>query len=151
VVSAPLALVLYGVCIQHGLHWMVATVGLGLLSFSIVNATNAAMVYAVDVYKPVAGEVVTTILAFKAIWGFALSYGTNTWIATEGYQNGESLRAVGWDVVSVSDFQTRNSLRRDGCYLWRGLAIYHPSLSIRCPHPCFQLQVEVDALDRLER
>lgn len=64
-ITAPLALVLYGVGIQHRLHWMVATLGLGLLNFSIAQATNVSLVYVVDSYRPVAGETVVTQLGFK--------------------------------------------------------------------------------------
>ena len=86
-ISAPLALILYGVGIQHNLPWIVPTIGLGLLNFSIVSGTNVAMVYAIDVYKPVANEVITAILAYKSAIGFLLSFYTNTWVANEGYQN----------------------------------------------------------------
>ena len=64
-VTTPLALILYGVGIQHRLHWMMATVGLGLLNFSIAQATNVSLVYVIDAYRPVAGEAVVTQLAFK--------------------------------------------------------------------------------------
>lgn len=87
VITGPLALVLYGVGIQHGLHWMVPTLGFFFLSLTICWATNVAMTYAIDVYKPVTGEVIVAILAFKAIFGYALSWGTNDWIASQGYQN----------------------------------------------------------------
>ncbi len=48
---APLSLILYGVGIQHGLHWICPTIGLSLLSFTIVAATNHAMAYVVECYK----------------------------------------------------------------------------------------------------
>jgi len=64
-ITAPLALILYGVGIQHKLPWIVATLGLGLLNFSIAQATNVSLVYVVDSYRPIAGETVVTQLAFK--------------------------------------------------------------------------------------
>jgi hypothetical protein len=86
-ITMPLALILFGVGIQHQLPWIVPTIGLGLLNFSIVSGTNVALVYAVDVYKPIATEAVTAVLAYKAAVGFLLSFYTNTWIAKQGYQN----------------------------------------------------------------
>ena len=81
VITAPLALVLYGVGIGKGLHWIVPTIGLGLckyafspggtcanhtaVTFSIVQATNVTLVYTIDSYRPVAGEITVTQLAFK--------------------------------------------------------------------------------------
>ncbi|KAF7525008.1 hypothetical protein PCG10_005359 [Penicillium crustosum] len=62
---APVALILYGVGIDNQLHWMVPTLGLGLLNFAIVQATNVAMVYVIDCYRPAVGEVTVSILAFK--------------------------------------------------------------------------------------
>lgn len=86
VVTAPLALVLYGEGIGRDLHWMCATIGLGLLNFSIVQATNVSLVYTIDAYRPVAGEVTVTQFAFKSAFGFLLSFYTNPWISQSGYE-----------------------------------------------------------------
>ena len=81
-IASPLALTLYGVGIQQKLHWMVPTLGLGLcefylsdflityqltrpVSFAITQATNVSLVYTIDAYRPVAGEIVVTQLGFK--------------------------------------------------------------------------------------
>ncbi|KAL4798795.1 putative MFS transporter [Aspergillus venezuelensis] len=85
VVCAPLSLVLYGVGIERGWHWVVPTVGLGLLSFAITQGTNVSFVYCIDSFRPVAGEVTVTQLAFKSCFGFLLSFYTNPWIDKSGY------------------------------------------------------------------
>lgn len=85
--TTPGALILYGVGIQNRLHWIVPTIGLGLLNFSIVWATTIALVYMVDVLKPLAEESITSVLVFKAIIGFILSFYTNPWIDHQGYLN----------------------------------------------------------------
>jgi hypothetical protein len=64
-ITTPLALLLYGAGIQYKLHWMCPTIGLALLNFSIVQATNVALVYVIDAYRPVAGEVTLSVMAFK--------------------------------------------------------------------------------------
>lgn len=64
-IYSPVALVLYGVGIDQKLHWMVPTIGLGLLSFAVAQATNVSVVYVIDSYRPIAGETVVTQLAFK--------------------------------------------------------------------------------------
>ena len=64
-VTTPLALILYGVGIQYNLHWICPTIGLALLNFSIVQATNVALVYVIDGYRPIAGEVTLTTMGFK--------------------------------------------------------------------------------------
>jgi MFS family permease len=87
IITAPLALILYGVGIQHQLHWIVPTIGLGLINFSIVVGSNIGIVYAIDCYKPITAEVVTAILAYKSVLGFILSFYTNQWVMGEGYQH----------------------------------------------------------------
>ncbi|KAF5019229.1 hypothetical protein F66182_8770 [Fusarium sp. NRRL 66182] len=85
--TAPLALVLYGVGVDRAWHWVVPTIGLGLLNFSIVQATNISLVYTIDSYRPVAGELAVTQHAFKSAFGFLLSFYTNPWIDESGYTN----------------------------------------------------------------
>ncbi|PYH92412.1 MFS transporter [Aspergillus ellipticus CBS 707.79] len=86
VIAAPLALILYGFGIGRGWHWTVPTIGLGLLSFAISQGTNVSFVYCIDSYRPVAGEVAVTQLAFKSCLGFLLSFYTNPWIDESGYE-----------------------------------------------------------------
>lgn len=85
--TTPLALMLYGAGIGRAWHWMVPTVGLGLINFSIVWGTSISLVYMIDCLKPLAEEAVTSVLAFKAAIGFILSFYTNVWVAQEGYVN----------------------------------------------------------------
>ncbi|PMB69348.1 putative MFS-type transporter [Beauveria bassiana] len=86
-ITAPLALVLYGVGIQHRLHFLCPTVGLALLNFSITQATTVCLVYVIDSYRPVAGEITLAVMGFKSLFGFLLSFETNPWINKSGYQN----------------------------------------------------------------
>ncbi|KAK5990310.1 MFS transporter cpaT-like protein [Cladobotryum mycophilum] len=87
VITAPLSLVLFGVGIEHKLHWICPTIGLGLLNFSITQATNICLVYVIDAYRPVAGEITLAVMGFKSLFGFFLSFETNPWINKSGYQN----------------------------------------------------------------
>lgn len=64
-ISTPLSLILYGVGIQYQLHWICPTIGLALLNFSVVQGTNVALVYTIDAYRPIAGEVTLTTMGFK--------------------------------------------------------------------------------------
>jgi MFS family permease len=84
-VTAPLSLILYGVGIQEKLHWICPTIGIGLLNFSITAACNVSIVYTIDSYRPIAGEVVITQLAFKSCFGFLLGFYTNPWVDKHGY------------------------------------------------------------------
>ncbi|KAK0748224.1 major facilitator superfamily domain-containing protein [Apiosordaria backusii] len=86
-ITAPLGLVVFGVGIERGLHWMVPNVGIALLNFAIVQGTNVALVYVIDAYRPVAGEITLAVMGFKSLFGFLLSFYTNTWVQQAGYLN----------------------------------------------------------------
>ncbi|TEA16482.1 putative MFS-type transporter [Colletotrichum sidae] len=64
-VTTPLGLMLYGVGIGYQLHWICATIGIGLLNFSISQGTNICLVYVIDAYRPVAGEITLAVMGFK--------------------------------------------------------------------------------------
>ena len=78
------------------------------MNFSITQATNICLVYVIDAYRPVAGEITLTVVGFKceqphcvpcpialfpktdsriALFGFLLSFYTNPWINKSGYQD----------------------------------------------------------------
>ncbi|ERS97464.1 MFS transporter [Sporothrix schenckii 1099-18] len=84
-VTGPLALILYGVGIGNQLHWMCPVMGIALINFTIVQAGNISIVYMIDCYRPVAGEVTMTQYTFKSLFGFLLSFYTNDWISHSGY------------------------------------------------------------------
>ncbi|KXX74924.1 Protein HOL1 [Madurella mycetomatis] len=86
-ITAPLGLILFGVGVEHKLHWICSTIGIGFLSFAIVQGTNVALVYLIDAYRPIAGEITLTVMGFKSLFGFLLSFYTNTWVTQSGYQN----------------------------------------------------------------
>ena len=57
----------------------------GPVNFTITQATNVSLVYTIDSYRPIAGEIVVTQLAFKSAFGFLLSFYTNPWVDQHGY------------------------------------------------------------------
>ncbi|EXK27068.1 hypothetical protein FOMG_16331 [Fusarium oxysporum f. sp. melonis 26406] len=85
-ITGPLSLVLYGISVADAYHWIVPTVGIGLLTFSVVQATNISLVYTIDAYRPIAGEIAVTQYAYKSAFGFLLSFYTNPWINKSGYK-----------------------------------------------------------------
>ncbi|KAL1965784.1 hypothetical protein VTN77DRAFT_5105 [Rasamsonia byssochlamydoides] len=125
-VFAPTALVLYGVGVNNHLHWMVPTLGLGMLNFAIVQATNVAMVYVIDSYRPAVGEVTVSILAFKAAFGFLLSFYTNPWIDEKGYAKafGEMAAISGTIVALVAVFYFWGKPIRHRTWQWQLMKKY---------------------------
>lgn len=120
-VTTPLALVLYGVSLEHSWHWSVPTIAMGLLNFSIAQATNISLVYIVDGYRPIAGEAVVTQLAFKSAFGFLLSFYTNSWIEETGYQCafGEMAAIAGCVLICWVPFFVWGKQIRKSTLRWR--------------------------------
>ncbi|KAK0734127.1 major facilitator superfamily domain-containing protein [Lasiosphaeria miniovina] len=93
-IATPLSLILYGVGIEHKLHWICPTIGIALLNFATVQGTNLCLVYVIDAYRPIAGEVTLAVMGFKSMFGFLLSFYTNTWVSQSGYQNAYGVMAA---------------------------------------------------------
>jgi hypothetical protein len=64
------------------------------VNFSIVQGTNVCLVYVIDAYRPVAGEITLAVMGFKSLFGFLLSFYTNTWVAQSGYQDAYGVMAA---------------------------------------------------------
>ncbi|BCS30614.1 uncharacterized protein APUU_80917S [Aspergillus puulaauensis] len=83
--SYPASLLLYGLGINYKAHWMVPTLGIFLFSFGSSAAIGISVVYTIDCYRPIAGEIVVAQVAFKSIVTFLMSFYANAWIDTSGY------------------------------------------------------------------
>jgi len=64
------------------------------VNFSIVQGTNVCLVYVIDAYRPVAGEITLAVMGFKSMFGFLLSFYTNPWVEKSGYQNAYGVMAA---------------------------------------------------------
>ncbi|GES58477.1 putative mfs transporter [Aspergillus terreus] len=84
-VLMPISMLTYGLGLHYRLHWMVPAVGLGIFGFGLVVTGNITIVYSIDAYRPIAGEVVVTQMGFKAAFAFLLGFYVNPWIAAAGY------------------------------------------------------------------
>ncbi|THX73466.1 MFS general substrate transporter [Aureobasidium pullulans] len=80
----PGGLLMYGLSLDHHTHWAVPVVGLAIISVGIVGGTTGAMAYIVDAYRPIAGECVVSVMAFKAAFAFLIAFYTNSWLAADG-------------------------------------------------------------------
>ncbi|KIX08807.1 uncharacterized protein Z518_03464 [Rhinocladiella mackenziei CBS 650.93] len=119
-VTGPLACVLYGVGIAKRLHWMCAVIGIGLVNFTVVQSNNISVVYILDSYRPIAGEVVVTQAAFKACFGFLLSFYTNPWVEQSGYAGafGAMAGIVGGVLICFIPFYIFGARIRRASWRW---------------------------------
>ncbi|KAI5236978.1 MFS general substrate transporter [Aureobasidium subglaciale] len=77
-------LLIYGFGLEHHTHWIVPVVGLAIIAVGIVGGTTGGMAYIVDAYRPIAGECVVSIMAFKSAFAFLIAFYTNSWLAKDG-------------------------------------------------------------------
>ncbi|OQU99388.1 hypothetical protein CLAIMM_05024 [Cladophialophora immunda] len=80
----PLGLLLWGFGLQNQLHWSVAAAGSGISYAVLCAVPNIGMTYVVDSYRPVAGEAMTSLTAFKNTFAFGISFAVYPWLAKDG-------------------------------------------------------------------
>ena len=97
------------------------------VNFAIVQGTNVCLVYVIDAYRPVAGEVTLAVMGFKSLFGFLLSFYTNTWVAEAGYLSAYGTMAaisavvlMGWIPLYLWGKQIRHVTWR-----WRVVSYIH--------------------------
>ncbi|OOQ90431.1 MFS transporter [Penicillium brasilianum] len=84
-ITYPGSLLLYGLGINYKAHWMVPTLGIFLFSFGSSAAIGITVVYTIDCYRPIAGEVVVSQVVFKSFITFLMSFYANPWVNRDGY------------------------------------------------------------------
>lgn len=85
IVLGPIGLMLWGAGLQKQLHWSVAVAGWGITYGVLCLVPAVAITYVVDCYRPLAGQTLTSLTAFKNTFAFALSFGEASWLARDGY------------------------------------------------------------------
>lgn len=81
----PVGLLLWGFGLEKQMNPYVAIAGIGI-SYAVLCAVPAVgMTYVVDSYRPVAGETITMLTAFKNAFAFGLSFGVTPWILRDGF------------------------------------------------------------------
>jgi len=64
---------------------MVAIAGSGITYGVLCAVPAVGMTYVVDSYRPLAGETMTILTAFKNTFAFGLSFGVNPWLKRDGF------------------------------------------------------------------
>jgi hypothetical protein len=83
-IFGPLGLLMWGIGLGDRLHWAVPAVGSGISTAVLCAVPNIGMTYVVDSYRPVAGEAMTGLTAFKNTVAFGFSFGVIPWIQRNG-------------------------------------------------------------------
>ncbi|QKX60210.1 uncharacterized protein TRUGW13939_07353 [Talaromyces rugulosus] len=84
-VTYPGSLLLYGLGINYKTHWIVPALGIFLFSFGSSATIGITVVYTIDCYRPISGEVVVSQVVFKSFITFLMSFYANPWVNRDGY------------------------------------------------------------------
>ncbi|KAJ4394659.1 hypothetical protein N0V93_003878 [Gnomoniopsis smithogilvyi] len=80
----PMGLLLFGLIIAAHQSWGGAAVGFGMEGFGATAAANIAVTYAVDAYRPIAGETIVIVFILRNVMGCLISTYFSEWIQHEG-------------------------------------------------------------------
>lgn len=80
-------LLMWGLGLHYALHWAVPAVGYGVTYAILCSVPNIGITYVIDSYRPVAGEAVTSLTAFKNTFAFGFSFAVFPWIERNGVGN----------------------------------------------------------------
>ena len=81
----PVGLMMWGAGLGNHLHWAVPISGSGI-SYGVLCAVQTiGLTYVVDSYRPVAGESMTSLTAFKNTFAFGVSFAVIPWIQKDGF------------------------------------------------------------------
>lgn len=80
-------LLIYGIAVAHGLHWIVACVGMACIAFSLLTGIGVLISYVLDCYHDIAEEAITSILLIRAVFATGFTFAIQPWIEHSGIQN----------------------------------------------------------------
>ncbi|CZT18216.1 uncharacterized protein RCC_04060 [Ramularia collo-cygni] len=81
---APTGLLIYGICLAEDKHWIAPAAGYAMHSFGFVAVSNIVVTYAVDCYKPVAGEAMVFLFIARNVIAVLCSIYCFPWIQRDG-------------------------------------------------------------------
>ena len=82
---APIGLLLWGFGLGNHLHWIVPIAGTSITYGVLAAVQTIALTYIVDSYRPMAGESMTSVTAYKNTIAFGLSFAVIPWIESDGF------------------------------------------------------------------
>ncbi|KAK6385823.1 hypothetical protein LTS17_001395 [Exophiala oligosperma] len=86
-VFMPGALLIFGFAAYYKTHWMGPVFGEAMTSFSYAFASELAMSYVVDCYRPVAVEAFVGIVVIRNLWGFGFTFAISPWLAASNVRD----------------------------------------------------------------
>ncbi|KAK9446899.1 MFS general substrate transporter [Limtongia smithiae] len=86
ILICTVSIVVIGIGFDHGWPWQaIIIIGFGGIGLLNVSLSTIGITYAVDSYKPVAGQIMTVATVLKNTMGFGSGYFITDWVTSSGY------------------------------------------------------------------
>lgn len=86
-VLLPGGILMFGLALSRGLHWMILAVGFGLFGFTFVLASGVALAYVTDCYQEILGDVMIGIVFVRNLFAVVILFSLTPWTNDMGVQN----------------------------------------------------------------
>ncbi|KAI0125983.1 major facilitator superfamily domain-containing protein [Xylariales sp. AK1849] len=102
-IIGPMGVLAFGLVIASGKSWAGAAIGYGMEGFGATAASNIAVTYAVDAYRPLAGETIVIVFVIRNTIACLISTYITAWFQNQGLKNayGE-LVGVAYIILAMS-------------------------------------------------
>ncbi|KAG5359236.1 putative MFS-type transporter [Yarrowia sp. E02] len=85
--TLTIGLFLFGIPIAQGVHWMVPTLGLGIIMFGFGSSGAIAVTYLLDCYKDIVADAFIGVMVVRNACGMIMIFAQTPWIDNVGLQN----------------------------------------------------------------
>ncbi|KAH7274708.1 major facilitator superfamily domain-containing protein [Fusarium solani] len=83
---AIVGLIAFGVGLQDKWPWpAIIVIGFGFVGVQVVAIPTISITYAIDCYRPIAGEIMAIATVCKNTFGFGMTYFVNDWATADGF------------------------------------------------------------------
>ncbi|KAK6373736.1 hypothetical protein LTS17_008229 [Exophiala oligosperma] len=83
-VLVPVGLIMFGVGVNNGIHWIVPVIGVGLVGIALTGIGSIIQPYLMDSYTPVLFDCLVTFNGFKNLVSFAIGFAVVPWLEQNG-------------------------------------------------------------------
>lgn len=100
-ITTVVGTVIGGIAVREGWDWpLIVVMGFGSSGLAVCSIAVIAIAYALDVYKPLSGEIMVVGTVFKNVTGFAMTY----WVPPMVVKRGYILPLMIWFVFTAGPF-----------------------------------------------
>ncbi|XP_014552229.1 hypothetical protein COCVIDRAFT_19651 [Bipolaris victoriae FI3] len=90
----PAGVLLFGIALAHGVHWIAMAVGFGMFGFTFVLASGVALAYVTDCYQEILGDIMIGVTFVRNVFSVIILFTLTPWTKAMGIQNVAIITAV---------------------------------------------------------